>query len=120
MCQRAVWYQRARRLQPPAMRVAPEKYKASSKLRGDRDSFKRCRRLQSSNRRTGGFRPFFYAHDFAVPTYNRFLVSFGAGDPQPLPIPMPLVGSGTTAFYEPAPSMVGPVLYHTMVWSILC
>ena len=47
----------------------------------DRDSFKRCRRLQSSNRWTGGFLPFFYAHHFAVPTYNRFLVSFGAGDP---------------------------------------
>ncbi|KAG2574937.1 hypothetical protein PVAP13_7KG395770 [Panicum virgatum] len=67
MCQRAVWYQRARRLQPPAMLVAPEKYKASSK------------RLQSSNRWTGGFLPFFYAHHFAVPTYNRFLVSFVAG-----------------------------------------
>ena len=66
--QRCAWRQKSTRLRASCEGI-------------DRDSFKRCRRLQSSNRWNGGFLPFFYAHDFAVPTYNRFLVSFGAGDP---------------------------------------
>lgn len=59
-------------------RCAPRHPQKSTGLRasceGDRDSFKRCRRLQSSHRWSGDWRgfllsSFFYVHHFAVATH---------------------------------------------------